>query len=155
MSPSRFALPLFTLLAAAGCASIRTTTTSAIRTALHADRVTLSPGEAVRFVAKARNPTMERILLTETCGPALDVLVTQPGGVSQSVQGAAMGTTADAHSSADCKGHHAQIVEPGDSSIVTLRWVAPALRGEYLARAGLRGPGGFSHLSDPVRLVVE
>jgi hypothetical protein len=150
MSSPRFVLPFIALLVVAGCASIRTATGSALRTALRVDRVTLSPGEAVRFVAEARNPTGDRIRLGEAGGPALDVLITQPGGVSQSVQ-AAMGTDA----AADGTRRHEQIVEPGDSSVVTLRWVAPAVRGEYLARAGLHGPNGFSHLSDPVRVVVE
>jgi hypothetical protein len=151
MSSRRFARPLIALLAAAGCASIPTATGSALRTALRADRVTLAPGQAVRFVAEAKNPSGDRIRLGEACGPALDVLVTQPGGVSQSVRVAALG----ADSEADCKERRGQIVEPGDSSVVTLHWVAPARHGEYLARAGLRGPSGFSHLSDPVRLVVE
>jgi hypothetical protein len=145
MSPRPF-LALVALVAAAGCASIRTATGSAIRTALRVDRVTVAPGETVRFVAEARNPTADRIRLGEACSAGLDVLVTQPGGVSQSVQAAG---------SPDCRGRREQIVEPGDSSVVTLRWVAPAQRGEYLARAGLHGPSGFSHLSDPVRVVVE
>ena len=150
MSARPFVLPFVVLLTAAGCASIRIATDAAIRTAVRADRVTVAPGEAVRFVVEARNPTEDRIRLGEACGPRLDVLVTQPGGVSQSVQ-AAMGAGGEA----DCRKGGDQIVEPGNTSVATLRWVAPALRGEYLARGGLRGPSGFSHLSDPVRLVVE
>lgn len=150
MRSRRFVPLVLVLLAVAGCASIRLATGAAVRTALRADRVSISPGEAVRFVAAAKNPTADRVLLGETCGSALDVLVTQPGGASQSVQVAEMG----AEFSANCR-QHEHIVGPGDSSVVTLRWVAPEVRGEYLARAGLRGPSGFSNLSDPIRVVVE
>lgn len=145
-------LPSFVgLLAAFGCASVATTSASPVRVVLQADRETVAPGESVRFVAEARNPSDARIRIGDECGPPLDVLVTLPGGASHSVAAATMG----ADGAFTCGGNSRHVVEPGDSSVVTLQWVAPQQRGEYLARAGVRGSTGFSHMSDPVRLVVR
>ena len=142
------ALGLF--LIALGCASVPIDSRAAVRTALHADHETVAPGDTVHFIAEARNPTVERIRIGDRCGPALDVMVTRPGGVRQSVL-----ATLDTNGTRACKSTRARVVAPGDSSVIMLRWVAPAQRGEYLARAGLRDTVGLSNLSDPVRVLVR
>jgi hypothetical protein len=151
MSRSSFARTVALPLAVLGCASIPIGSRAAVRTALHADHEIVAPGDIVHFVAEARNPTEERIRLGPRCSPALDVMVTRPGGVRQSVLASSMG----ANGVLACEPAHAHIVAPGDSSVAVLRWVAPAQRGEYLARAGLRDTSGLSNLSDPVRVVVR
>lgn len=137
-------------LIALGCASVPIGSRAAVRTALHVDHETVAPGDTVHFIAEARNPTEERIRIGDRCGPALDVMVTRPGGVRQSVL-----ATLDTNGAHACGSARARVVAPGDSSVIMLRWVAPAQRGEYLARAGLRDTLGLSNLSDPVRVVVQ
>jgi hypothetical protein len=151
MSRLSFAPAVALALSALGCASVPIGSRAAVRTALHADHETVAPGDTVHFLAQARNPTEARIHIGPRCSPALDVMVTRPGGVRQSLLASTVGT----NGVLACEPARAHVVAPGDSSVIMLRWVAPAQRGEYLARAGLRDTLGLSNLSDPVSVVVR
>jgi hypothetical protein len=113
--------------------------------------VDLSPGDTVRFVATATNATDKRIQIGIACGPSFDVLVTLPNGTQRSVLSDLVGP----NGAFICPLTPEHYVEPNSSRSLALQWVAPALRGLYTARAGLRRGDGLGNLSGSTAFVVR
>jgi hypothetical protein len=111
---------------------------------------TAAPGDTVLLAAVATNMTQLRIQIGIQCGPPMDVVVTTPGGARRS---ALVDLTQGGYFTCELSSQH--FVEPSGTRAVSIRWVVPAARGDYVASAGLRRSDGLSNMSAPVHLQVR
>jgi hypothetical protein len=118
---------------------------------LEADPATAAPGETVHLTATAHNSTDELIQIGVLCGPAMDVLITTPGGERRSALWDLLGP--DAAFTCELGPHH--FVEPKSTRVARIEWVAGWSEGDYVAIAGLRREKGLGNLSAPVVIRVR
>ena len=121
-------------------------TVAGVTVVLRVTPLSVAPGDTVRFTATATNATDRRVQIGAQCGPSMDVLVALPAGAARSV----LGGRAFA-----CVLLPEHFVEPRSARSQELHWVAPAVPGEYSARAGLRRGDGLGNLSESIRFVVR
>ena len=110
----------------------------------------VEPGDSVLLVATARNAMRQRLQIGVQCGPAMDVLIVTP---TREVRSALSDVTNGGYFTCELSPYH--FVEPDSSRVVQLRWVAPAVRGEYTVTAGLRRADGLGNPSQVMRLTVR
>jgi putative transposase len=99
----------------------------------------------------ADHATSARAQVGVQCGPPADVVVTPPRGPAASVPAALLG--GNGAFTCELGPHH--FVDALDTRTAVLKWRAPAARGTYEARAGLRRGGGLGNLSDAARVTVQ
>jgi hypothetical protein len=127
-----------------------------IRMTIAAEPRLVSGGDTVRLIARAYNSSSRRIQIGIKCGPALDVLIRTPTGRVISALDAMSGPNA----MFTCELSPFHFVEPRDSLIHRMWWVAPARSGKYMAVAGARGRGyhnahNLDEVSSAVSVVVR
>jgi len=106
---------------------------------------TVTPGETVYFTVSAHNSTNRQIQIGLNCGPAIDIIVTQPDGTQMSVLAGRLFS---------CELGPQHFAGPGETKTEHLEWQAPMRSGEYIAVAGLQRGDGPSNLSDLVHFAV-
>lgn len=142
-------LPLLAL-SALGCASVADPDAE-VRVSVAAEPLSVAPGDSVRFVVEAYNPTERRIAIAGACGPALEVEVTTPEGIRRYL--VAEGSVGPGY---PCELDEQHFVDPGETETLRLVWRAPPLAGPYRAVAGLRaGERRLDNRSVPLVVTVR
>ena len=121
-----------------------------VKLSLTAMPSTVAPGDTVHLTATARNATATRLQIGVQCGPAMDVRIVTPGGQQRSALADATG-----RGFFTCELGPYHFVAPDSTRVVQIAWVAPAVRGAYVAQAGLRRSAGLGNLSAPLVLRVQ
>lgn len=102
-------------------------------------------GDSVVLLVTARNAGFTRLILGEGCGEGLDVEVTAPEGKARSLTRGLPQI---------CPLFDSNVLEPGETDSVRVRWVVPAAPGTYHLRGGLRGAQGLGAPSPSRSLTI-
>jgi hypothetical protein len=114
-----------------------------VRTVVHVRPQQAAPGEPVTLLAIATNVGRDTAL--QGCGQGLGFQVTAPDGRRHDPSAGP----------SICPLFDSNVLTPGETDTVTFRWSAPAVRGAYRVRAGVRSDGGLRALSAPEALDVR
>lgn len=107
------------------CSSV-TDPLNVLQVAIQAAPLSAAPGDTVRFVASATNPTDQRFL-PPGCGPVIDVRIVA-SDVAYSVTDGLVFL---------CPLTESAYVEPHETKTLTFSWVVPAHPGHYTVVAGV------------------
>ena len=142
---SRAGMAVMTLFLLGGCGS-PTEVGSVVSLSLEVTPTSAEPGDTIRFLGIAHNPTKAVIVTGLGCSPGIGFYVTDPGGRTTWIyDGVAF----------ICPELDSQRLEPGETDSVTWLWAVPGATGTYQARASLDFRDGQTSLSAAVSILVE
>ncbi|MCU0626221.1 MAG: hypothetical protein MUF21_06990 [Gemmatimonadaceae bacterium] len=114
-------------------------------------RSMVAPGDTIAFIVSITNGTDASIELQGPCGPEADVQVTPASNGNPSVLAAFVGP----RGVFTCERGPHHVLEPRETQVLALQWRAPAGRGDYRARAGLRHHDGLANASPALVVMVR
>ena len=140
-----FSLGVALLTIASACES-PTELQRRVSVTLFASATSAVPGDTVRLLGVAHNPTGESFFMSRGCGPGIGFVVSNPEGVTRHLYDGLIFT---------CPLGDIHILDPHETDSISWLWRAPSSTGLYQVRASVDFHEGAPALSEPISIVVH